>query len=126
MAILVPAALKDATEEQLCAVLEVMYYVAHSDGVFSEEEITHFLRVANAISGGKITAAKLGVVVGGWSQREEIKLEDRVTELAKILQTPTQREIACNLAAQLAEADDAVLVPEQDALQLIGRTFFPS
>ena len=125
MALIVPAALKNATEEQLCAVLEVMYYVAHSDGVFSEEELAHFLQISNAISGGKITAAKLGLIVGAWSQREQIDPALRFSQLAQVLTTSSERELACNLAAQLAEADDAVLVPEQSMLDLLGRTFFP-
>lgn len=125
MAILVPATLKNATEEKLCAVLEVMYYVARSDGVFSEEELAHFLRISNMISGGKLTAAKLALIVGAWSQRPHIEPAERFLQLAQVLTTSSERELACNLAAQLAEADDAVLVPEQSMLDLLGRTFFP-
>lgn len=126
MAIIVPEGLKRATEEQLCAILEVMYHVAKSDGDFSHEELTHFLATGNVISGGKISAARLAIVVHSWETRGPIDLGNRFEELAQILQTPHQREMACNLAAQLAEADDAVRRPEQQVLELLGRKFFGS
>ncbi len=125
MAILVPEGLKNATQEQLVALLEVMYYVANSDGVFSTEELTHFLNVAETISGGKLNPGELGIIANGWAERDAVDLPQRFTELAQILKTPHEREMACNLAAQLAEADDAVLRPEQDILDLLGRIFFP-
>lgn len=124
MAIIVPEGLKHATEEQLCAILEVMYHVAKSDGVFSHEELTHFLSVGNTISGGKISAARLAIIVHGWEQRRTRDVSSRFDELTYVLSTPHLREMACNLAAQLAEADDAVLKPEQRLLDLLGRKFF--
>jgi tellurite resistance protein len=102
MALLVPEGLKDASEDKLCAILEVMYYMAKSDGVFSHEELVHFLRVAEAISGGRITPAQVAIFVSEWSS-----------------------EMTCHLAAQLAEVDDAVLAPEKHMLDFLGRTFFP-
>lgn len=124
MALIVPAGLKDATEQQLCALLEVMYHVAKSDGVFSHEELTHFLAVGNTISAGKISAAQLAIVVHGWEQEPVKDIGARFEELAQVLLSPHHREMACNLAAQLAESDDAVLRPEQDVLNLLGEKFF--
>ncbi len=126
MALIVPEGLKNATEEQLCAILEVMYHVANSDGVFSHEELTHFLDVGNIISGGRISAARLAIIVHGWEERPAVDIGARFEELASILSTPHHREMACNLAAQLAEADDAILRPEQHMLDLLGRKFFAS
>lgn len=125
MAILVPEGLKNATREQLRAILEVMFYVARSDGVFSTEELTHFLHVAETISGGRLNPGELGVISNSWAERPDADLEARFVELGKVLSTPHDREMACNLAAQLAEADDAVLRPEQEVLDLLGKVFFP-
>lgn len=124
MALIVPEGLKDATEQQLCAILELMYHVAKSDGSFSHEELAHFLTVGNTISGGKISAARLAVVVHGFEQQQVNDIGARFEELAEVLKAPHHREMACNLAAQLAESDDTVLRPEQDVLNLLGEKFF--
>lgn len=124
MDIIVPEGLKQATDEQLNAILEVMYHVAKSDGVFSHEELAHFLSVGNIISGGRISAARLAVLVHGWGERQPVDIATRFAEIAQVLRAPHHREMACNLAAQLAESDDAVLRPEQEALELLGQIFF--
>jgi len=124
MAIVVPEGLRDATDEKLHAILELMYFVAKSDGVFSHEELTHFISVGSVISGGKIDAARLAILVEGWESRAPLDIESRFREVSRVLTTPHEREMACNLAAQLAEADDAVLRPEQKLLDLMGRVFF--
>lgn len=126
MAIIVPEGLERATEQQLCAILEAMYHVAKSDGDFAHEELAHFLSVGNVITGGKISAARLAIVVHDWETRGTVDLESRFEELAQILGTPHLREMACNLAAQAAEADDAVVSGEQAALNLLGKKFFGS
>lgn len=126
MALIVPEGLKSATEEQLCAILELMYHVAKSDGEFSHEELTHFLSVGNVITGGKISAARLAIVVHGWETQGTVDLKRRFEELAEVLKTPHLREMACNLAAQAAEADGAVLSGEQKVLELLGEKFFGS
>lgn len=124
MPIIVPEELRDAPEECLLATLEVMYHVARSDGELSTEELAHFLGVASIISGTKISAAKLAIVVDGWEKRTDFSVRERFCQLREVLSTPQQRELACNLAAQLAEADDSVLKPEQKMLDLLGETFF--
>lgn len=124
MALIVPEGLQRATEQQLCAILEVMYHVAKSDGEFSHEELTHFLSVGNVITGGKISAARLAIVVHGWETQGPVDLGSRFEELAEVLGTAHLREMACNLAAQAAEADDAVLAGEQQVLELLGQKFF--
>jgi hypothetical protein len=126
MMLAVPEGLKNTSQENLCAILEVMYYMAKADGVFSHEELAHFLKIAEGISGGRITPGHLGVLVMGWAGREGVQAEARIREIAALLTDPYEREMTCNLAAQLAEADDAVLVPEKHMLDLLGRTFFPS
>jgi len=129
MTILVPEGLRHATDEKLHAILELMYLVAKSDGVFSHEELNHFISVGSAISGGRIDAARLAILVEGWESRArsdfaEPDIEGRIISISGVLTTPHEREMACNLAAQLAEADDAVLRPEQKLLDLMGRVFF--
>lgn len=125
MMLAVPEGLKNTSQEHLCAILEVMYYMAKADGVFSHEELAHFLKVAEGISGGRVTPGHLGVLVMGWAEREGVNAESRIREIATLLTDPYEREMTCNLAAQLAEADDAVLAPEKRMLDFLGRTFFP-
>lgn len=125
MALSVPEGLKDTSEEKLCAILEVMYYMAKSDGVFSHEELVHFLRVAETISGGRITPAHLAILVSEWSHRRGDEVKERIVAISQLLIDNYEREMTCHLAAQLAEIDDAVLAPEAHMLDLLGRTFFP-
>lgn len=125
MALLVPEGLKDASEDKLCAILEVMYYMAKSDGVFSHEELVHFLRVAEAISGGRITPAHVAILVSEWSSRRGEEVKERIVAISEVLTERYEREMTCHLAAQLAEVDDAVLAPEKHMLDFLGRTFFP-
>jgi uncharacterized tellurite resistance protein B-like protein len=126
MTILVPEGLRHATDEKLHAILELMYLVARADGVFSHEELSHFISVGSTISGGRIDAARLAILVEAWGEQTSSHIENRIIEISHVLTTAHEREMACNLAAQLAEADDAVLRPEQKVLDLMGRVFFGS
>src|SRR5690606_4700832 len=110
---------------RLCSILEVMYYMAKADGVFSHEELAHFLKVAEGISGGRVTPGHLGVLVSGWETREQMTSEERIPQIAGTITDSYEREMVCNLAAQLAEADDAVLAPEQRMLDFLGKAFAP-
>lgn len=125
MTLRVPAALASASEDKVRAILEILFYMARADGVFADEELAYFLRVAEPISNGRVTAAHLGVAVGEWSKRSGREIEERITQLARLFDDSYEKEMVCNLAAQLAEVDDAVLVPEQYMLDFLGRTFFP-
>jgi hypothetical protein len=125
MAFAAPEGLKNTTDENLCAILEVMYYMAKSDGVFAHEELVLFLKVAETISGGRITPGRLGILVNDWESRSSDTVEARIEEIASLLTSSYEREVTCNLAAQLAEIDDAVLAPEKNLLDFLGRSFFP-
>jgi len=69
-------------------------------------------------------AAELGLRVHEWARGTK-QVEARIAQIATLFTDPYEREMVCNLAAQLAEADDAVLAPEHHMLELLGRTFFP-
>lgn len=112
-------ALRDASVEQLVAVLEIMHFVAKADGFLSADELRHFLKFAKTISSGKISAARLGEVVSNFGKRKVEDIRARLAELKEVLGSPEVCRAAYDLASKMAAADGKLESTEMKVLDLV-------
>lgn len=117
------AALADAIEEQLTAVMEVMHFVAKADGFLSADELRQFLRLAKTVSGGSIDSKKLSALVSSWSKRVGVNAHQRLSELSLILGTSELRRATYELAQKMATADGKLEGQELAVLEQIETAF---
>lgn len=115
----VVAALSDATEEQLIAVLEIMHFTAKADGFLSADELRQFLKFAKTVSGGKISSSRLGELVSAWGTRKVDSIPTRLSELKGVLGSQETCRAAYDLAAKMAAADGKLEATEMNVLEQV-------
>lgn len=115
----VVAALSDATEEQLIAVLEIMHFIAKADGFLSADELRQFLKFAKTVSSSKISPPRLGELVSQWGKRRVDNIPTRLSELKEVLGSPKIQRAAYDLAAKMAAADGKLEATEMKVLELV-------
>lgn len=115
------------SERETCevrAMIEVMYFVAKADGVFSIPERRQFLELVQALSEGQIDSSELlGVIEEADRQLAEHGLEQCLERLRGLLRDELGRRIAYGLATKVAFADGEIKVVEQQVLDDIARVF---
>lgn len=106
------------------AMIEVMYFVAKADGVFSIPERRQFFELVDSLSEGRIESSQLlAVVDGAEAKLESDGLDACLTALTPILRDELSRRIAYGLATKVAMADGDVEPREQLVLDAVARVF---
>ncbi len=113
------AALADATEEQLIAVMEVMHFIAKADGFLSADELRQFLKFAKTVCSDKIDSSQLSALVSGWGKRKVDDVPARLATLSQILESDSVRRAAYDLASKMAAADGQLEDAEMKVLEQI-------
>lgn len=113
------AALSNATEVQLIAILEIMHFIAKADGFLSADELRQFLKFAKTVSHGRIDASRLGDLVSGWGKRKVADIPTRLRELSKVLDDEKTCRAAYDLASKMAAADGKVESSEMSVLEMV-------
>jgi uncharacterized tellurite resistance protein B-like protein len=114
---------KDIEGPQLLVALELMYFVAKSDGFLAADELRAFLKVAGEMSGDKFSSSHLSRLVSSWGKREVVDIDARLEELKLSLGHKAAWRAAHGLARSMARADGVVLESESQMLDKIARIF---
>ena len=104
-------------EAKLEALVEVMFLAASADGDFSAVERALFLKTAETLTDGRLTAERLATLIAHAS--EALQHEGRDARLASVkerLPDAGVRRVALSLAIQVTAADGIIRTSERELI----------